>query len=75
MLGEIAYEPWLKRDGTPGLHNPIIKEVATYMANEDWVKLTGLSYSETMKLPYSEWIILQNALIARGLPKEPSETE
>lgn len=71
MLGEVAHEPWVRRDGAPGEYDTLAKHVADILANEDWFRLTGLSYRETMALPYSEWVLLENAIRKRGPPTDP----
>jgi len=75
VLKEVAYEPWTRRDGNVGEMDILAKHVARVLANEDWVRLTGLSYRETLALPYSEWLLLYKAMSTRVMPGDKSTSD
>lgn len=62
ILQAVAYVVRKDGYGNAREHDILAKEVANYMIESEWTKHFGLSYSETMALPYSEWQILQKAI-------------
>lgn len=60
----VAFVPRKGRNDVTAESNPIAKTVAQYLVSSEWVKTYGLSYADTMKLTYAEWIRMQLALSA-----------
>lgn len=70
MLSDIAYNPRIvsihQQSGEiyeiTRTRNHLAKLIMKYLAESKWVSVYGLSYQETMKLPYAEWVYMQQQL-------------
>lgn len=62
MMTHAAFVQRKGRNDISTESNPIAKMVAQYLASSAWVKTYGLSYTDTMKLTYAEWMRMQSTL-------------
>lgn len=71
ILADVAYVARTDKDHFPRKVNRFATLVANVLATTDWTSRYGMSYHDTMKLKYAEWIEMQNVL--SNAPRPPQE--